>query len=203
MTSHDSLSPPYTNSRVTGMVQAKCVCMGTCICFYSFIFAIHFFLAISFRFTALSGPDCVRVCLRRISETLAYTGGDRSSGMQFLSLFPLLARCVEKRQAVCAHLPMMLSASGSLRCGASCEQMATDTDNLPLSLSLSSSHTVTQAYNHWNTHVQMYLHTHMHTHTKQSLITFDWMHQKWKMLALSYLTLPAFFCHFVSCASSH
>lgn len=86
MASHDSLSPPYTNSRVTGMVQAKCVCMGTCIFIYLFIFTIYLFLAISFRFTALSGPDCVCVCLRRISETLAYTGGDRSSGMQFLSL---------------------------------------------------------------------------------------------------------------------
>lgn len=165
MTSHDSLSPPYTNSRVTGMVQAKCVCMGTCICFYSFIFAIHFFLAISFRFTALSGPDCVRVCLRRISETLAYTGGDRSSGMQFLSLFPLLARCVEKRQAVCAHLPMMLSASGSLRCGASCEQMATDTDNLPLSLSLSLP--LTQSHRHiiTETHTCRCTYTHTCTHT--------------------------------------
>uniref|UniRef100_A0A3P8NBV6 Transcription factor 4 n=1 Tax=Astatotilapia calliptera TaxID=8154 RepID=A0A3P8NBV6_ASTCA len=28
MTSHDSLSPPYTNSRVTGMVQAKCSILG-------------------------------------------------------------------------------------------------------------------------------------------------------------------------------
>ena len=172
MASHDSLSPPYTNSRLTGTAQVKRVS----------VIALN---STSFLSSAVDSSLCWDVCvfmcvrLQRISETLVYTGGDRSSGMRFLSRslsLPLSAHCVEKRQGVCAHLPMMLSASGSLRCGASCEQMATDTDNLPLSFS--HSHTHGASYNHWNSN------THTCTHTAQNLITFDWMHQIWKMSAL-------------------
>lgn len=165
MTSHDSLSPPYTNSRVTGMVQAKCVCMGTCICFYSFTFAIHFFLAISFRFTALSGPDCVRVCLRRISETLAYTGGDRSSGMQFLSLSFLSWPAVWKNARQCVliypwcSLPLALFDVAPVVSKWPLTQIICLSPSLSLPLTQSHRHIITE------THTCRCTYTHTCTHT--------------------------------------
>lgn len=124
MASHDSLSPPYTNSRLTGTPLAVCVCV-------------------------------VVTLVQPLSLSNSPT--------------PLWPNC----WALCAHLPMMLSASGSVHCGASCEQMATDTDNLPLSFFL----------------------MHKQTHTR-SLITSDWMHQIWRLSDQSSTCVLAL-CRFV------
>lgn len=74
MASHDSLSPPYANSRITGTLHPLCVRVLVCVCALGQ--NVHLVLSVNVGATsAILGSDltlcvCVCVCVnRRLQET--------------------------------------------------------------------------------------------------------------------------------------
>lgn len=189
MASHDNLSPPYTNSRLTGNVSVKCLSQLWIHCFVSMQLCVCV---------------CVWACVPRNSATLVCTGGDRSSGMWFLSLFLLPRPAVWKNARQCVLIYPWCSLPLALSNVAPVVSKWPLTQIICASLFFSQSHTHTVSQSLKYRHADIHACRRSHRHRNYTELNYLWLDASNMEDVSSQLSNYLFsYCHSVSRCSFH